>query len=164
MTSTVDEVLSYTNVISDIVMVIVVLDIIALFIMLFLEKYDPRVFVTWLIVLILLPPVGFILYMYMGSTIYNRRKFIPKNISDTNLMLASQQGHVTEGMLMLLCYSLGLGIPFILSALLIDRLKSTFDLIKKYYSVINTVCGIFLIIMGILMMLGIMGRFLALLS
>ena len=78
------------NVISDIVMVIVVLDIIALFIMLFLEKYDPRVFVTWLIVLILLPPVGFILYMYMGSTIYNRRKFIPKNISDTNLMLASQ--------------------------------------------------------------------------
>ena len=90
MTSTVDEVLSYTNVISDIVMVIVVLDIIALFIMLFLEKYDPRVFVTWLIVLILLPPVGFILYMYMGSTIYNRRKFIPKNISDTNLMLASQ--------------------------------------------------------------------------
>ena len=80
------------------------------------------------------------------------------------LLLASQQGHVTEGMLMLLCYSLGLGIPFILSALLIDRLKSTFDLIKKHYSVINTVCGIFLIIMGILMMLGIIGRFLALLS
>lgn len=80
------------------------------------------------------------------------------------LMLASQQGHVTEGMLMLLCYSLGLGVPFILSALLIDRLKDTFNLIKKHYSVINTVCGIFLIIMGILMMLGIMGRFLVLLS
>lgn len=80
------------------------------------------------------------------------------------LMLASQQGHVTEGMLMLLCYSLGLGVPFILSALLIDRLKNTFDLIKKHYQVINTACGIFLIIMGILMMLGIMGRFLALLS
>lgn len=80
------------------------------------------------------------------------------------LMLASQQGHVTEGMLMLLCYSLGLGIPFILSALLIDRLKDTFNLIKRHYSVINTVCGIFLIIMGILMMLGIIGKFLALLS
>lgn len=84
----VDEFLSYTNVISDLVMVIVVFDIIALFIMLFLEKYDPRVFVTWLIVLVLLPPVGFILYMYMGSTIYNRRKFIPKNISDTQMMKA----------------------------------------------------------------------------
>ena len=42
----VDDVLSVTNVFSDIVMVFVVLDIVALFIMLFLEKYDPRVFVT----------------------------------------------------------------------------------------------------------------------
>lgn len=97
MTASVDEFLSYTNYISDLVMVIVVFDIIALFIMLFLEKYDPRVFVTWLIVLILLPPVGFILYMYMGSTIYNRRKFIPKNINDKNLMLAfERQGDVLE--------------------------------------------------------------------
>ena len=30
------------------------------------------------------------------------------------LMLASQQGHVVEGMLMLLAYSMGLGIPFVL--------------------------------------------------
>ena len=45
------------------------------------------------------------------------------------LMLASQQGHVIEGMLMLLAYSLGLGIPFVLSAVLIDYLKSTFDFI-----------------------------------
>ena len=36
------------------------------------------------------------------------------------LMLASQQGHAVQGMLMLLAYSLGLGIPFILSAVLID--------------------------------------------
>ena len=43
------------------------------------------------------------------------------------LMLASQQGHVAEGMLMLLAYSLGLGIPFLLSAVLIDYLKSAFN-------------------------------------
>lgn len=86
----VDEFLTYTNTISDVVMVIVILDIIALFIMMFLEKYDPRVFVTWLIVLILLPPVGFILYMYMGSTIYNRMKFMPKNVTDTQLMSAAE--------------------------------------------------------------------------
>ena len=36
------------------------------------------------------------------------------------MMLASQQAHVLEGMLMLLAYSLGLGIPFVLSAVLID--------------------------------------------
>ena len=53
------------------------------------------------------------------------------------LMLASQQGHVIEGMLMLLCYSLGLGIPFLLSAVLIDYLKSAFNWIKKHYRIIN---------------------------
>ena len=53
------------------------------------------------------------------------------------LMLASQQGHAVEGMLMLLCYSLGLGVPFLFSAVLIDRLKTTFDWIKRHYGVIN---------------------------
>lgn len=80
------------------------------------------------------------------------------------LMLASQQGHVLTGMIMLLCYSLGLGIPFIISALLIDKLKSTFAFIKKNYRIINMVCGGFLIVIGILMTTGAMGRFLALLG
>ncbi|MBO5069580.1 MAG: cytochrome c biogenesis protein CcdA [Roseburia sp.] len=80
------------------------------------------------------------------------------------LMLASQQGHVVTGMLMLLCYSLGLGVPFILSALLIDRLKSTFDFIKKHYRIINLVCGGLLIVVGIMMATGTLGKLLALLS
>lgn len=80
------------------------------------------------------------------------------------LMLASQQGHAMEGMLMLLVYSLGLGIPFLLSAVLIDRLKSAFDWIKRHYSVINAVCGGFLIVIGILMATGLMGRFITILT
>jgi cytochrome c-type biogenesis protein len=80
------------------------------------------------------------------------------------LMLASQQGHVLEGMLMLLAYSLGLGIPFIISALLIDTLKSTFNWIKQHYAIINTVCGCLLILIGILMATGTLGRLLNLLS
>ena len=63
------------------------------------------------------------------------------------LMLASQQGHVVEGMLMLLAYSLGLGIPFILSAVLIDYLKSAFNWIKKNYKVINIISGSLLVLM-----------------
>ena len=73
------------------------------------------------------------------------------------LMLASQQGHVLEGVLMLLLYSIGLGIPFILSAVLIDRLKSTFDFIKKHYTVINIISGSLLILVGILMATGFLG-------
>ena len=80
------------------------------------------------------------------------------------LMLASQQGHVVEGMLMLLAYSLGLGIPFVLSAVLIDYLKSAFSWIKRNYRVINTVSGCLLILIGILMATGTLGRLLALLS
>ncbi len=80
------------------------------------------------------------------------------------LALASQQGHVIEGMLMLLAYSLGLGIPFVLSAVLIDYLKSAFDFIKRNYKVINIVSGCLLIIIGIAMATGLLGRLLAMLS
>ncbi len=80
------------------------------------------------------------------------------------LMLASQQGHVLEGMMMLLCYSLGLGIPFLISAVLIDQLKGAFNWIKRHYTVINLVCGILLVIVGLLMATGMLGKFLAILS
>lgn len=80
------------------------------------------------------------------------------------LMLASQQGRVLEGVLMLLAYSLGLGIPFVLSAVLIDYLKSAFTWIKKHYSVINAVSGSLLILIGILMATGVLGRLLNFLS
>jgi cytochrome c-type biogenesis protein len=62
---------------------------------------------------------------------------------------------------MLLCYSLGLGIPFVISALLIDKLKSTFNFIKKNYKVINMISGILLIVIGVLMMTGMLTRFMA---
>jgi cytochrome c-type biogenesis protein len=80
------------------------------------------------------------------------------------LMLASQQGHAVQGMLMLLAYSMGLGIPFILSAVLIDYLKSAFNWIKKNYRVINIVSGCLLVLIGILMATGTLGRLLSLLS
>ena len=80
------------------------------------------------------------------------------------LMLASQQGHVLAGMGMLLCYSLGLGIHFLFSAVLIDKLKSTFNFIKQHYSVINKICGGLLILIGVLMATGTLGRLLTMLS
>lgn len=80
------------------------------------------------------------------------------------LMLASQQGHVAEGMAMLLAYSLGLGIPFVLSAVLIDYLKSAFNWIKKNYRVINIVSGSLLVLVGIMMATGTLGRLLRVLG
>ena len=80
------------------------------------------------------------------------------------LMLASQQGHVLEGVLMLLAYSLGLGIPFLVSAVLIDALKGAFDWVKRHYRIINLLSGSFLIIVGVLMATGTLGRLLRQLS
>ena len=79
-------------------------------------------------------------------------------------MLASQQGSVLAGTLMLLAYSLGLGIPFIFSAVLIDYLKSAFNWIKRHYDIINKISGGLLILIGILMATGTFGRLLSLLS
>ena len=80
------------------------------------------------------------------------------------LMLAANRGSVAEGVLMLLSYSLGLGVPFFISAILIDKLKSAFTFIKKHYKVINTISGILLIVVGVLMATGLFGKFLLILS
>ena len=77
------------------------------------------------------------------------------------LMLASQQGKALTGLLMLFCYSMGLGLPFLISAVLIDKLKSTFDFIKRHYRVINVVSGVFLIVVGLSMATGMLQRLLA---
>lgn len=80
------------------------------------------------------------------------------------LLMASQQGSVGKGIVMLLLYSMGLGIPFLLSALLIDKLKGTFQFIKMHYQVINRVCGGLLVAVGIAMMTGLMSRLLGMLA
>ena len=75
------------------------------------------------------------------------------------LAMASASGSVVQGAVMLLCFSAGLGIPFLLSAVLLDRLKGAFDFIKRNYKIINFVCGGLLVVIGILMMTGLLGRF-----
>ena len=80
------------------------------------------------------------------------------------LMLASQQGSAMVGTLMLLCYSLGLGVPFLISAVLIDQLKGAFTFIKRNYAIVNKVCGGLLVFVGVLMATGLLSRMLNLLN
>ena len=79
-------------------------------------------------------------------------------------MMAASTGGILKGIIMLLIYSLGLGIPFMLSALLLDELKTSFDFIKRNYRVISIASGLFLIIIGLLMISGIFGSVLRVLS
>lgn len=80
------------------------------------------------------------------------------------LMLAASSGHWLKGVILLLIYSLGLGIPFIASALLIGYLKSTFDFIKRHYRIVNRIAGSLLVLVGLLMATGLLGRLLNLLA
>lgn len=80
------------------------------------------------------------------------------------LLMASLGGSLLQGIIMLLAFSLGLGIPFVASALLLDRLKGTFDFIKRNYKIINLISGGLLIVIGLLMATGTMGYFLSLLT
>ncbi len=80
------------------------------------------------------------------------------------LLMASLGGSLLQGILMLLSFSLGLGIPFIISALLIDQLKGAFTFIKRNYEIINAISGGLLVAVGILMATGYLAFFLSLLT
>lgn len=73
-------------------------------------------------------------------------------LSSALLLIANEQD-VLKGVSLILVYSIGLGIPFIISAVLIDKLKKIFDFIKKNYNIIRKISGIVLIIMGVYIIL-----------
>ena len=69
------------------------------------------------------------------------------------LLLISKEQNILKGLIMMLLYSIGLGIPFIISAILIEKLKNIFEFIKKHYDVIKRISGVILIVAGIYMIL-----------
>lgn len=80
------------------------------------------------------------------------------------LMLAVNSQDTLKGTIMLLIYSIGLGIPFVICAILIDKVKETFDFIKRNYKVINAISGIVLITIGISIMTGYLNKLLSILT
>ena len=69
------------------------------------------------------------------------------------LMMSATSQNVLKGGLMLFIYSIGLGIPFILTSIFLEKLKTTFNNIKKHYNVINKIAGIILIFSGIMLII-----------
>ena len=77
-------------------------------------------------------------------------------------MLAANAASLGRGILLLFTYSLGLGLPFVLAALLTDSIFSVFSSIQKHRIATERICGIFLILTGILTALGLFnGSFLS---
>ncbi|MCW8860667.1 MAG: cytochrome c biogenesis protein CcdA [Deltaproteobacteria bacterium] len=73
------------------------------------------------------------------------------------LMVAASSGQVGEGVGLLALYSLGLGIPFLLSGLLFHQFLSAFKRFKKYIRLIEIGTGLMLIAVGIMLMFSLLG-------
>lgn len=69
------------------------------------------------------------------------------------LLLVAKEQDIIKGIILMLIYSVGLGIPFIISAVLLEKLKEMFNFIKRNYGKIKIISGIILIIMGAYMIL-----------
>ncbi len=70
------------------------------------------------------------------------------------LLLGANSDTVAEGMLVLLFYSIGLGIPFLLTSLLLAKAFSAFNWVKRYLTQITVVSGLMLAFFGYLMVSG----------
>ena len=78
------------------------------------------------------------------------------------LMLAGTQGTVLKGMALLLCFSLGLGVPFILFSVLYEKLYLATGFLKKHSQTIKIIGGTILIITGLALVFDLMGYYLKL--
>ena len=69
-----------------------------------------------------------------------------------------------SGVTLLVVYSLGLGLPFLLSSLLLDKLTEVFGFIKRHYKTVNLICGVFLILVGLSMCFGLLNKLMSFLK
>lgn len=75
------------------------------------------------------------------------------------LLLSGQANTLWEGVLLLLVFSLGIAIPFLLTSLLFEELTGLFTWFKKHLRAIRILSGVLLIVMGFLMLLGWFGYY-----
>jgi cytochrome c-type biogenesis protein len=75
------------------------------------------------------------------------------------LLVASQQS-AGRGAFLLICYSLGLGVPFLLIGIGIQWLTGVLTWVKRHYATIAIVSGAFLVGVGVLLMTGLFTRYL----
>jgi len=75
------------------------------------------------------------------------------------LLKAAMASGVLEGSFLLFLFALGLGLPFLASALLIDQLKGAFGFVRRHYMALNRLSGALLLLVGLTMVLGLFGQF-----
>jgi len=72
------------------------------------------------------------------------------------LSMAASSQSAASGSLLLLVYSLGLGVPFVLAALAFDWVMARLRVVKRHYRGIQIGAGVLLTVFGVLMMFGVL--------
>jgi cytochrome c-type biogenesis protein len=70
------------------------------------------------------------------------------------LSLAASNGSIVKGTVLLAVYSIGLGIPFLIFAIFINRLDRALKFLKRYFKIIERIMGLLLWTVGLLMLTG----------
>ncbi len=75
------------------------------------------------------------------------------------LILAADASTLGLGMFYLFVFSMGLGLPFLITGILFSKLEEAFNFVKKHYTLITKISGIFLVVVGLLMALNLFGYY-----
>lgn len=78
------------------------------------------------------------------------------------LLLASQEQSLFQGVWLLILFSLGLAIPFMLFAYFFQQLSFVFQFLKRHGALLQKISGIFFILVGLFMIFGQFGHYLGL--
>lgn len=97
------------------------------------------------------PPKGFLETFFFGMIIAFSWSPCLSIFLMAALLQAASQGSILEGGLKLLVFSLGLGLPFLISALLLNNLSSALNFFKRHQKTLRRISGILVIAFGLLM-------------
>ncbi|MEO7996415.1 MAG: cytochrome c biogenesis protein CcdA, partial [Gemmatimonadaceae bacterium] len=70
------------------------------------------------------------------------------------LMIAGSEASVGRGVALLAAYSAGLAVPFLLSAVLLERFFTFFQRFRSKLGMVNRIAGVLLIVVGIMLLTG----------
>lgn len=99
-------------------------------------------------------PVGFLGSILLGMAFGGGWTPCVGPILASILILAGSSGKMLNGIFLLIAYSAGLGLPFLLAGLFFSQFARQMEKIKPYLNRIRIASGIFLIMIGILILLG----------
>jgi len=80
-----DWVQGFLDIYGGVIDFIYIISVLMVVILIYLERSDPKTLAMWMIVLLLFPIFGFIIYLFFGQTFYSRRQFSIKNLDDERL-------------------------------------------------------------------------------